>query len=466
MPKAVGYFREDSARHESCPSLTEQNRAFLEFCRRERLDVGATFLDTNAAHTGFRQMIEYLRRDTNGVQVVVDSLHRLGGDVRQAARGYFQLDGLGIPVVSLDSTNGAIETLISSWNTRDVSERLGERVRSAMYRKAVKGEVLGRSPYGYRAGPKHRLEPVPEEAAVVRFIFQLYTRQGLGIRLIARRLNEEGYRTRRNRNWSMVTIRDMLRNRVYLGTYSRFGVRVPGSHPAIVAPEDYRRAQDRMSRRRGPTERHERVPFLLSGLVQCGYCGNRMIGVSRRQSWRRQADGQSVEAEYRYYQCETRTNQSMCDYHTHRAAELDEEVRSTLETQLRRELEEPASAGEADPLDELSTIRARIRLLDRRLEQVLDAGAAGRFQPEKVRSLSVEIAQEQLALEESADTLERRTRALLDHEQQATEHRELLQRLAIDAWGEMDCKERQQLLHRLLQRIVLRDDSIELVRHP
>ena len=44
-----------------------------------------------------------------------------------------------------------------------------------------------------------------------------------------------------------------------------------------------------------------------------------MSASSTGESWRRRSDGTSVQAEYRYYQCETRTNQSMCDYHTRRA---------------------------------------------------------------------------------------------------------------------------------------------------
>ena len=35
-------------------------------------------------------------------------------------------------------------------------------------------------------------------------------------------------------------------------------------------------------------------------------------------------------AQYRYYQCESRTNRSLCDYHTRRAVELEEEVRRSL----------------------------------------------------------------------------------------------------------------------------------------
>ena len=43
-----------------------------------------------------------------------------------------------------------------------------------MRRKAVKGEVLGRPPYGYKVGNRRRLELIPEEAVVVRYIFRLY----------------------------------------------------------------------------------------------------------------------------------------------------------------------------------------------------------------------------------------------------------------------------------------------------
>jgi site-specific DNA recombinase len=148
VPKAIGYFREESAREQAEPSLTDQNRAFLEYCRREGLEVGATFLDTNpAADTGFRQMLDYLGQNGRGATVVVDSLRRLGRDIRSTARAYFQLDGLGVNLVTLDGNAGATEALLASWTVRDPSERAGERVREAMRRKAIKGEVLGRSPF-------------------------------------------------------------------------------------------------------------------------------------------------------------------------------------------------------------------------------------------------------------------------------------------------------------------------------
>ena len=174
---------------------------------------------------------------------------------------------------------------MASWAERAEGTPVSEKVRSAMRRKAVRGEVLGRPPYGYHVGPRRRLELVPEEAVVVRYIFRLYLQEGMGIRKIAGQLNEENILTRRGGHWSMVSVRDLLRNRVYLGTYARFGVKVPGSHPALVTADDFRRVQERLqSRNRGERTRTV-VPFLLSGLAYCARCGNSMIGVSRRQSW-------------------------------------------------------------------------------------------------------------------------------------------------------------------------------------
>jgi site-specific DNA recombinase len=467
VAKAVGYFREGDPYQEGDPSLTEQNRAFMEFCRRDGYEVGATFLDTTGTEdAGFRQMVEYLRDNGCGASVVVDSLQRLGRNMRRTARAYFQLEGMGVQVITLTGESSATEALIASWTARDSSERTGERVRAAMRQKAIKGEVLGRPPYGYGVGPKRRLVPIPDEASLVRYLFRLYNQDGLGIRLIARRLNEEGHRTRRGGNWSMVTIRDILRNRAYLGTYSRFGVRVPGSHPAIISPEDHRRAQDRMSRRRtagGPKSVNN---FLLSGLAYCGYCNHRLIGVSRRQSWRRQGDGSTVQAEYRYYQCGTRTNQSMCDYHTHRAPEFEEEVRVAIEQELRRQIEAPDDHGDSDVEEELKSLKNRLRTLDRRLEQLLDAGSHGQIPANEVRQLSVEVAQQQLTLEQSVADVERRARLRENQGARRAAREELVRTVAVDHWSDIDFSQRQQFLQQVLHRAVAYDDALQITLRP
>ncbi len=465
--RAVGYFREGGGDRGECASLADQNRRFLEFCRAHAYEVAATFLDGVGAggeRPGFRQLIEYLRRRPEGVVVVVDRLACLGRDPREVARRYFQIAGLGATVVCMAGEGeDPTAALLAHWNTRAERERLSERVRSAMRRKAVKGEVLGRPPYGYRAGLRHRLEVVPEEAAVVRYIFRMYTQEGLGIRLIARRLNEEGYRTRRGGNWSMVTIRDILRNRVYLGTYSRFGVRVPGSHQALIAPDDFRKAQDRMAARRTAGGPRTVAAFLLSGLLYCGACGHRMIGVTRRQTWTRRSDGGTGSAQYRYYQCGSRTNQSVCAYHTRRVEQLDEAVRQATIAALERAVAgEQAEEDRGQELESPTRLRGQLRNIDRELDRLMEQAATGRISRERLQAVSVELAQRRLALEEQLEAAEARGRARQARAERLQRRQDALHQLRA-CWEELAFDERQAVLRETLARVVVYDDRVEPV---
>jgi site-specific DNA recombinase len=469
--RAIGYFHEQGGK--GGQSLAEQSRAFLEFCRVNGYEATATFLDAapqDGDRAGYRQLVDFLRQrpDRGFTLVVVPSLVSLGDDLRQVARRYFQLVSMGVKVMSLEDGDDVPTALLSLWTQKE-GERLGQKVQAAMRRKAVKGEVLGRPPFGYRVGPRRRLEIVAEEATVVRYIYRLYLRDGLGIRLIARRLNEENMRTRRGGLWSMVTVRDILRNRTYLGTYSRFGVRVPASHPPLISPDDFRRVQERLDSRRPELGKRQASLFLLSGLAYCGYCGNKMIGVSRRQRWERR-DGSERGAEYRYYQCESRTNRSLCDYHTRRAAVLEEEVRQAILGQGQSSAPAlPRAGDEAAVLAEAQAnsrrLRARLRRLDRRLEQHLDAVTRGRLSRERFDSLSLALGAEQLALEESLAEAERFAHQQASAAERARRQERALARLRSE-WDRMPPAQRQALLRELLERVVVRDDSIRALLRP
>ena len=463
--RAVGYFRETGG---SQP-LAEQSRAFLDFCRQNGYEAAATFLDAAAGDdcAGYRQLIEFLKQrpDRGFTVVVIPSLTSLGSDLWEAARRYYQLASLGVKVMCLEDGTDPGATLLSLWAEKK-DERLGQKVQAAMRRKAVKGEVLGRPPFGYRVGPRRRLEVVPEEAAVVRYIFRLYLRDGLGIRLIARRLNEEGVRTHRDGLWSMVTVRDILRNRSYLGTYSRFGVRVPASHPALISSDDFRRVQERLSSRRQEKTKRRTSLFLLSGLAYCGYCDNKMIGVSRRQHWRRR-DGSEKWAEYRYYQCESRTNRSLCDYHTRRVGQLEEEVRQALlGNKSSAVVAAPKAGDDAAVLQEAEArcrrLRGRLRRLDKRLEEYMNEAVRGRLSAERMRSLGMDVAAEGLSLEESLAEAERFVKQQASAAERQQQKERALARLR-DEWDHLAPLEQQSLLGKLLDRVVVWDDSIRVL---
>lgn len=465
---AIGYFVEGAKRDGQRRSIGEQNRAFVEFCAREGYEIAATFLDTETPSdrlAGFRQMLHYLQRAERGFTVVVvDSLGVLGGDMGEAALRLLQVEATGVPVLSAQTGREAARELVDRWADRGEGTPVSERVRSAMRKKAVRGEVLGRPPYGYQVGPRRRLDIVPEEAVVVRYIFRLYLQEGMGIRRIAGQLNAEGIPTRRGGNWSMVSVRDILRNRVYLGTYTRFGVKVTGSHQPLVNPEDFNRVQERLQSRATRDQRRTVHPFLLSGLVYCAQCGNRLIGVSRRQRWRVKT-GEEREAHYRYYQCESRTNQSTCGYNTQREADLHARVRALLEqdtesiTRVRR-------AGNVDSyiLDLMGQVEradARIRRNRRQVEELVADAAHGHLSIERMKALGARLAREHEALEEELEA----ARARVVQAESEVERRRRLraqhQRL-ISEWDSLDFAELQAALREVIDRIEVDGEECHL----
>ena len=414
-------------------------------------------------------MLGFVRQQsTHGfLLVAVSDLMSLGNGPTEAVRRYFQLVGLGVPIISLNDEGDLSTDLLRIWSRNRSNGSVGERVKAAMRQKAVRGEVLGRPPYGYRVGMRRRLVIVPVEGSIVRYIFRLYLKDGLGIRRIARRLNDEQLRTRKGGLWSMVTVRDILRNRAYVGTYSRFGVRVPASHRPLIAQEDFLRVQERLDERRPLSEARRMSPFLLSGVTYCGYCGNKMIGVTRKQRWQRRSDGMTRTAQYRYYQCESRTNRSLCDYHTRRADELEEEVRKSLKPDgsgtTKTAGNGALAVGEAEV--QIRRLRDKSKRLDRRLEEYLESAVSGRMNHEKLRSLGLNLAAEQLELEERLVESHKVAELQASEEERRRQRDNLLQRLR-ENWSALPFGERRDLLRAVVDRVVVRDDGTELVLKP
>jgi DNA invertase Pin-like site-specific DNA recombinase len=227
-------------------------------------------------------------------------------------------------------------TVLGLSSKREVT-RTSIRVRTAMaVQVREQGRYLGgRPPYGYRlgdAGPHpnkahaawgrrvHRLEPDPETAHVVRWIFARRL-EGHPVARIARALNEAGIPSpsasdpgrnphRHGTGWTLGTVTTILANPRYTGRQVWNRQRTdrdladPGdvslghkdvqrwnlpdgwvisrrpAHPALVSEADFVAAQG-ISAARGPAPGSDvGVPetrrYLLAGLLQCGACGRRM----------------------------------------------------------------------------------------------------------------------------------------------------------------------------------------------
>jgi site-specific DNA recombinase len=267
----------------------------------------------------------------------------------------------------------------------------------------------------------------------------------------------------------MVSIRDILRNRVYLGTYSRFGVKVPGSHTPLVSADDFRLVQDRLSARRTSHSPRVASQYLLSGMAYCGYCGNKLIGVSRKQAWKR-ATGERMSNSYRYYQCESRTNQSVCSYHTRRADDLEAQVRQLLSEMFASGNGFPQAGDEAAVLaeqaQERDRLRSRQRSIDRRLEGYVDSAAKGRLSKDKMHKLSVAAAADRLAVEDALEAVDRRISEYVDAAGRKRGRERDVAKL-LDAWDELTFVERHAGLREAIGRVtVTDDDAVKIILRP
>lgn len=249
--------------------------------------------------------------------------------------------GLEIPINGILNDRYAAKTSADVRRTLDMKRRRGEFIGSF-------------APYGYAKDPqnKNSLIPDPAAARVVGEIFQWYT-QGMGKRAIAGRLNQAGepnptaYKARQGSNyrrpggasdglWSAATVGRILQNPVYAGTLVQGRQRVvsykvhqtvevpregwyvvEGTHPPIVPPALFRRAQDlaRQDTRRAPGR--EEV-HLFAGLLRCADCGKAMSRKTARS--------------YVYYTCSTyrRKSKTACTKHTIRADRLRAQVAQAL----------------------------------------------------------------------------------------------------------------------------------------
>jgi site-specific DNA recombinase len=81
-------------------------------------------------------------------------------------------------------------------------EVISERTTAAMQRKRQLGESTGQLQFGYRLAPDGiHVEPEPSEQVVIGIVVEMKG-NGHSFRKIARKLNEDGYKTKENRSWT------------------------------------------------------------------------------------------------------------------------------------------------------------------------------------------------------------------------------------------------------------------------
>ena len=204
---------------------------------------------------------------------------------------------LGIDVISVseplteDKTSILMEAIIEAMDEY-YSINLAEEVKRGMTEKARRGGLQSTPPFGYKV-VENQLVPIPEEAALVRSVFDRFI-QGEGLFPIAKWLNDLGVTTHRGNSFENRTIEYIIRNPVYIGklrwnpagrTRRDFSnpniILADAGHEPLVSVAVWEAAQNRMAAVKAQWKYHGRPlsehKDWASGLIRCSDCGSTLV---------------------------------------------------------------------------------------------------------------------------------------------------------------------------------------------
>lgn len=224
---------------------------------------------------------------------------------------------------------------------------------------------------------------VEDEATAVRMAFEHYL-TGMSYASIAKELNSLGFHTRKGKNFSASSIRSILANSKYMGTYVYNSLDKPKKKnrvliecfdeisidsgiPSIVSKDIFTAVQSKMASRLGSRSKEPiKTPFPLTGLLKCGCCGAPMHGTVSTQKQR------NIRREL--YICSTRDSRRHDKTCVTRAIRKDEIERavSTVIVSILSELASSSSAMEFFSSVYTKNVRNELAVIKRKITAVSD----------------------------------------------------------------------------------------------
>jgi site-specific DNA recombinase len=327
--KVAAYCRVSTSTKDQLNSFENQQAYFQrEIAKNPNMELVEIYADKGLSGTTISKRKEFLRmlydagvdwqivkgkvlllpseREPNFKRILVSNTSRFARNIL-AIDALRELKKKGVYIDFLDSGKTSeneadevfIQMLISfaEQESRDKSIK----VRFGQNESALKGVIFtNKKIYGYKYIPEgNRLEIIPEEAEVIKTIFELYA-SGEGIRRIINILDEKGIRTRQGKRFAKSTISkilgqakycgDLIRNRLTRGEFLNNTTthRVKPKEewiihenviPPIISKELFKRVQElrdgkiHTKYQRGVNKGKSEY----AGLIKCGKCGSSYI---------------------------------------------------------------------------------------------------------------------------------------------------------------------------------------------
>lgn len=244
-----------------------------------------------------------------------------------------------------DDIMGQMMLALRYGNAQKSSSDTGMRVKDTAQKLVQKGKFMGgKAPYGYKlelsgevskhGRALHHLVVVPEQAEVVKYIYELSLHKEFGATKISKILNKhEIYKDRAPRDiWKSGTIVSILTNPVYAGytaykrrervdgRYHRLDSKdwifaeKPDTEIAIVDENMWNQVQDTRKQRADKyikslenqnvtVIRRNSGMLALIDVLHCGYCGRKMTNGSKYNYWTIKDTGERRTSKIAIYKC-------------------------------------------------------------------------------------------------------------------------------------------------------------------
>ncbi|HFI0685123.1 TPA: recombinase family protein [Streptococcus suis] len=333
LKRVAAYCRVSSDSEDQKNSYDSQVKHYKEYIS-QRLDwqLAGIYADEGISGTqvGKRQDFQRLIEDCKNCEIdyiVTKAIARFARNTLDTLKYVRMLKDLQIGVYfeeenidTLTMDGELLLTILSSVAQQEV-ENTSAHVKKGLKMKMQRGELIGyQGCLGYDYDSETKVISINEEGAkIVRYIFERYL-EGIGGKVIARELQEQGYKSPRGHDkWNDTTVLGIIKNEKYkgdvlmgktytvdpiskrrltnLGEEDRYYIR--GNHEPIISPEDFDKAQEIRLRRagnkktvanvNGKRERYSKM-YAFSSMLECGFCGSLLS----RRSWHCRSDYRKV----------------------------------------------------------------------------------------------------------------------------------------------------------------------------
>lgn len=391
MKKAVIYARYSSSKQRE-ESIEGQIRICEDYARKRDLDVVAVYADraktgTNAQRPEFQRLIADSARGLFSAVIVYKS-DRFARSRYDSAiyKGALKDKGIKMHYAAEnipDGIEGILMESIIEGMAEYYSLELSQKIKRGMYESAKKGRAVGSQvPLGLKTNEDHKIIVDPETAPLVKKIYDLYA-GGKTQSAIVDYLNNNGYKTKRGGKFYKSSLRKILCNHKYIGTY----VGIENAIPAIIDRRTFDMVQKRLED--GYISRRKESDYPLTGKLFCGICGKPMTGSAGTSR-----DG----TRYHYYVCK-----KDCEKKTVNKERLESFiVENTLKYVLQDDVVEHIAKSAANILKKEQTTNPEIKRLKKRLadtkkaadniQKAIETGVVTKGLPKRYKELEKQIS--------------------------------------------------------------------------